>query len=290
MYFINNDMKYNYYTTKFSLNGEEAFSLRYRLYESTIVEKFIEVVETADDDVIQPIETNLELNATKETIVNKWLRMWQLAQELQKYEYFSGRINFDITKDPWSIDLLNHLHKFVEEFGLLCENKSMSFADKHRLLLLCKEYNRLIHYFEGNNLNDSGWMGYRISAGSKKIPMTLDETLLGQGTYNKNKLYLGYGEIGKQLRHMFQNNDIDGLNRGDSNPKSKVSAEVFMPFQTMEFNYQEYEEWVQTHYNSQISHPLQYDDPRQWAVWEIGELVHPVPRIVLYSSVEFYFD
>jgi hypothetical protein len=254
------------FIVKLLYDGNENSRLEYNLYDNPVVDTFIETVNFGSDVPIY----HTSMTFSKSEVVNNWVEMYQLAKKLAEFPAYSNSLQFNrVIEEGYSQDLLNHLHWFVEEFEVLDLKGEMPDEYKSWVGPAISRINDLIHNMENDFVGyNSSWLGFRMEP-FKKIPITQEHLQYFTPDYAKHKLFLGYSEVGKTLKHMYEAKDTEAAKRGQSNPKAHITNEVMIPYFNSKLNYPEYEIWCQQHT------PEDPTDPRQYCQFEIGELVDP---------------
>ena len=257
------------FVIKLMKNGSEVSKLVYNLYDNVVVDDFLRAVDYGSD---VPVYAS-SLVFTKSHIVDEWVEMYQLAKKLSNFSLYSDRIQYErCFEEGYSQDLLNHLHWFVEEFEILFYEGKIPDEDCDWVAPAVSRMNDLIHSMEGNLIGEgTGWLGFRMDP-FLKIPLRDEHLPYFQDHYAKDKLFLGYSEVGKTLRHMYEANDIDGAQREQTNPKQHITNEVMLPFfEDGPFDFDNYAKWCQTYSTED------HTDKRQYCYFEIGELESKTP-------------
>lgn len=254
------------FIVKLLWNGSETSRLEYNLYNSPVVDDFISAVHAGSDVPVY----HTSMTFSKSEVVDNWIEMYKLAKKLAGFPAYNNRINFNrCIEEGYSQDLLNHLHQFVEEFEVLDLQGEIADEYKQWVGPAVSRINDLIHNMENDQVGyRSSWLGFRMEP-FQKIPLREEHLEYFQPDYAEKKLFLGYSEVGKTLKHMYEANDIDAAQRGQSNPKAHITNEVMIPYFNSRLDYDDYEEWCKK-YSAE-----DYTDPRQYCFFEIGELADP---------------
>lgn len=240
--------------------------LVYEFYDNLVANKFLGLLDNNGLDV-DHYSTNITF--TKEEVLSRWLEMHRHSQIIEQHPLYKGRLHFELDA-TCTQELLNHLHQFVEEYEIFRLDGKMTPSDNQLIGPSIDKMNSLIHYFENNNLQQVGWVCFRIGDVSRSL-FTEEEVALGQADQFKDKLYIGYGEVGKTMKLMYQNQDTDGIERQQTNPKQSVTTELFLPFGDILFNQNQYTDWCAD--NNIETGNYHFNDKRHWATWEVGTLV-----------------
>lgn len=251
----------------FLLRGKVVNDIVYQLYNNSVTETFIQLLKQSGL-AVPSFETNITF--TKNEIIQCWQDMYKQVQILGEHPSFAGRIHYTLDMEN-NQKLLNHLHQFVEEYEIFYRKGAFSFQENAVIDPAIKQLNSHIHFLECNELYGTGWIGFHIGNVIRK-EFTSEQIEMGQADYFKDRLYLGYGEIGKTMKLMYQNRDFEGIRRQQSVPKKSITTEVFFCFDDLApFDKQSYFNWCTM--NKVKTGNCHYTDPRHWACWEIGEVI-----------------
>jgi hypothetical protein len=188
------------------------------------------------------------------------------------------KIDVDITSDI-TLKKLFDLHECVERLG---QRQRANDPDLEKCETLDEvvddfaQLNKLIHKLEGT-LHGGEWLtasfGAQVGDPDLKIA-PLKYRMLQEATfgYKRDRLYLDYCETGKNMGHIFQQNDVETLQRKMVQPQRNIHPSIFLNFKSdMVLNFEDYKKWCID--NNAEEFGYDYENPRWWGVWELGTIV-----------------
>jgi len=216
--------------------------------------------------------SNVSFDQTKLETINNYIEYKSIIEQINQFEY-NDKIETDV-----SINMTNQkLFDTHEYFEILGEKKRTGELPEteeiKKMWSLANRMNTLIHKMEGSAIID-GSQWYQALFDKPAIVRTdLDEALLLEAVedYEENKIYIGYGETGKNLHHVFPLNEIDLVKRKMVQPQRSILTEFFVVFgENQPLNWNSYEEWCLE--NNVESYGYDYKNPKYWGKWPIGEI------------------
>jgi hypothetical protein len=228
-------------------------------------------------------------NRTKVEIVNDFFRLNQIVNDINQSSY-DRKITVDMTKD-FSLQKLFDLHEHFEDLGERKRSKdpTLSLDSYEEIINLGCEMNGLIHKLESDIKGGDFFQALFQKPDIVRIPLT--ESIIKEAVqnYRADHLYVGFGETGKNMGHIFQINDIEVLHRKLVQPQRFVLTEFFLPFSTHSFDYEKYIKWCKD--NDAEGYGYDYTNPIWYGKWEIGKIISKSWRTTadfpLYNKVEY---
>lgn len=234
---------------------------------------FIDLIK-AGDGISR--HNNTSINRDKLDIVNTFLELKRYVSKINNSTY-DIKIDIDIEQDITAKKLFD-LHEHVEHIG---QRERVNDPDLERCETLTEviddfaQLNKLIHRLEGG-LHAGNWLtasfGLPVSDPELKVyPLKyrmLSEAIIG---YKKNHLYLDYCETGKNMVHIYQQNDVETLQRKMVQPQRNIHPSIFMNLQTdIKIDFEEYKQWCEENNAEELGYD--YENPRWWGTWELGKI------------------
>jgi hypothetical protein len=210
-------------------------------------------------------------------VVNTFLELKRYADKINDSTY-DIKIDVDITRDITYKKLFD-LHECVERLG---ERQRANDPDLKKCKTLTEviddfaQLNKLIHKLEGT-LHGGEWLTASFGApvGDPDLKIApLKYRMLQEATfgYKRDRLYLDYCETGKNMGHIFQQNDVETLQRKMVQPQRNIHPSIFLNFKSdMVLNFEDYKKWCID--NNAEEFGYDYENPRWWGVWELGTIV-----------------
>jgi len=216
--------------------------------------------------------TGVSFEKSKLEIINNYIEYKDVIEKINQYDY-SEKIETDVSKDM-SLQKLFDTHEYFEVLGevrrkgLLPDTQEMD----DMFNLACR-MNTLIHKMEGSaTLEGSQW--FQALFDKPTIYRTdLDDALLAEAVedFEEHKIYIGYGETGKNLHHCFQFNETDLVHRKMVQPQRSILTEIFLVLNgEMPLRWEKFEEWCIE--NDVESYGYDYKNPKYYGKWAIGEI------------------
>ena len=150
--------------------------------------------------------------------------------------------------------------------------------------------NGLIHKLE-SSLNSEEWFQALFQKPNiVRVPLT--ESLIKEAVqdYRKDYMYVGYGETGKNMGHVYQINDIEVLQRKLVQPQRNILTEFFVSLDNSFFDYEAYIKWCEDN-KAKEEYGYDYTNPIWYAKWEIGPIVekswNSVENFPVYDTIKF---
>jgi hypothetical protein len=220
---------------------------------------------------------NISLNRDKLDIVNTFLELKRYMDKINDSTY-DMKIDIDITRDM-TFEKLFDLHECVERLG---ERQRENDPDLEKCETLSEviddfaQLNKLIHKLEGS-LYGGDWLtasfGPPVGDSDLKI-VPLKYKMLSEATigYKKEHLYLDYCETGKNMVHIYQQNDVQTLQRKMVQPQRNIHPSIFLTLNSdMVVDFEGYKKWCEDNNAEELGYD--YENPRWWGTWELGKVV-----------------
>ena len=219
---------------------------------------------------------NTSINRDKLDIVNTFLELKRYVKKINNSTY-DIKIDVDIEQDI-TFKKLFDLHECVERIG---ERERTGDPDLKKCKTLTEviddfaQLNKLIHRLEGG-LHAGNWLTASFGApvGDPNLEVyPLKYRMLSEATigYKKDHLYLDYCETGKNMVHIYQQNDVETLQRKMVQPQRNIHPSIFMNFQSdMKIDFEEYKKWCEENNAEDLGYD--YENPRWWGTWELGKI------------------
>ncbi len=220
---------------------------------------------------------NTSISRDKLDIVNSFLELKAYVDKINNSTY-DIKIDVDITSDI-TLKKLFDLHECVERLG---QRQRVNDPDLEKCETLDEvvddfaQLNKLIHKLEGT-LHGGEWLTASFGApvGDPDLKVApLKYRMLQEATfgYKRDRLYLDYCETGKNMGHIFQQNDVETLQRKMVQPQRNIHPSIFLNFKSdMVLNFEDYKKWCID--NNAEDFGYDYENPRWWGVWELGTIV-----------------
>jgi len=210
-------------------------------------------------------------NRSKVDVINDFLRLRDIVTAINNSSY-DRKIEVDLSTD-FSLQKLFDLHEHFEHLGhrKRSNDSTLDLSAYEEIINLGCEMNGLIHKLE-SGLNS----GYFFQALFQKpnivrIPLTETITKEAVNDYKENYMYVGYGETGKNMGHIYQINDVEVLQRKLVQPQRYILTEFFVALKDMPFNYNKYVTWCKD--NRAEDYDYDYTNPIWYGKWEIGKIL-----------------
>lgn len=255
----------------FSKEGKSTGWIIIELNENLTTSVFIDLINQVHN---VSTHNNTSINRDKLDIVNTFLELKRYADKINNSTY-DIKIDVDITRDI-TLKKLFDLHEYVERLG---ERQRANDPDLEKCKTLPEviddfaQLNKLIHKLEGS-LHGGDWLtasfGAPVGDPDLKIaPLKykmLQEATLG---YKKDRLYLDYCETGKNMAHIYQQKDVETLQRKMVQPQRNIHPSIFLNFKSnMELDFEDYKKWCVENNAEELGYD--YENPRWWGTWELG--------------------
>lgn len=219
---------------------------------------------------------NTSINRDKLDIVNTFLEMKHYMDKINDSTY-DIKIDVDIAKDI-TFKKLFDLHEYVERLGQRIRTNDPDLDKCETLEEVINDFaqlNKLIHKLEGG-LHGGAWItaSFGPPVGDPDLKISpLKYRMLSEATagYVKDRLYLDYCETGKNMSHIFQQNDVETLQRKMVQPQRNIHPSIFLNFKSdMKFDYEAYKQWCIDNNAEELGYD--YENPRWWGTWELGKI------------------
>ena len=231
---------------------------------------------------------------TKLDTINNYIEYKNIVERINQYDY-SEKIEVDVSTEM-TIQKLFDTHEYFEAMGEVKRQGLLPDTEEIKEMwnLACR-MNTLIHKMEGSaTLEGSQW--FQALFDKPTVFRTdLDDDLLAEAVedYEENKVYIGYGETGKNLHHAFQFNEIDLIHRKMVQPQRSILTELFVVLNgDMPLRWEKYEEWAIE--NNVESYGYDYKNPKYYGKWAIGEIEYKsfdsLAKFPIYDEVRISFD
>lgn len=220
---------------------------------------------------------NISVNRDKLDIVNTFLELKSYVDKINDSTY-DIKIDIDISGDMTYKKLFD-LHECVERLG---ERQRENDPDLEKCETLSKviddfaQLNKLIHKLEGS-LYGGDWLtasfGPPVGDPDLKI-VPLKYKMLSEATigYKKEHLYLDYCETGKNMVHIYQQNDVQTLQRKMVQPQRNIHPSIFLTLNSdMVVDFEGYKKWCEDNNAEELGYD--YENPRWWGTWELGKVI-----------------
>ncbi len=214
---------------------------------------------------------NHSINRNKIEIINDFLRLQEIVRLINASSY-DRKIEVDLERD-FSLQKLFDLHEHFEHLGerKRSNDPTLVLSAYEEIINLGCEMNGLIHKLEG-----SLYGGQWVQALFKKpeivrVPLTAELIADATQGYKKNVLYVGYGETGKNMAHIYAMNEVELLERKMVQPQRFILTEFFLPFDDMPLNYENYKSWCIK--NKAAEFGYDYENPLWYGTWPVGDVV-----------------
>lgn len=242
--------------------------LKVKLHDSLTAKTFLQSLDLTN----RISDThNHSISRTKVEIINDFLRLKQLVNLINASSY-DRKIDINLDTD-FSLKKLFDLHEHFEHLGhrYRTKDESLSLIAYEEVIELGCEMNGLIHKLE-TSLYSGSWMQALFKKPNiGRIPLTTELISESVKDYKKDHLYVGYGETGKNMAHIFQMNEVDLLERQMVQPQRYILSEFFIPFEDMIMNYSEYLNWCKK--NNAGEKGYDYENPIWYGKWEVGQII-----------------
>ena len=228
-------------------------------------------IHAIEQTTLSSITHNHSFTRSKIEVINDFLRLKELTTLINNSSY-DQKIDCDLEKE-FSLQKLFELHEHFEELGERYRSNDITL-DKdayNQVINLGCEMNGLIHKLEGS-LYGGQWMQALFkNPNIVRIPLTdelIDEAV---SSYKKDHLYVGYGETGKNMAHIFEMNEVELLSRQMVQPQRYILSEFFITLDDKPFNYDGYINWCKEHNAQELGYD--YTNPIWYGKWEVGKIV-----------------
>lgn len=224
----------SFVTFTFLDKNDKTHDLIYYLYESNLVQRWIDV---------------LKKNIVKE---NSYIHSFLMNYTYERFPEILTEFNQIITKinerydkilpkfpDTSYLDqeILNHLHEEFESYGDRIEEfieEKIIFADLHARFL---RLNELIHICE-IMISDKTNKNLKMSVLFDIYPQGIHEEIQERdklyltSQFQWGRLYLGYNTLGKDWLETYNHNDLEVIKRNQVRPQRRFAAESWLYFST----------------------------------------------------------
>lgn len=231
---------------------------------------------------------------TKLETVNNYIEYKNIVERINQYDY-SEKIEVDVSTEM-TLQKLFDTHEYFEALGEVKRQGLLPDTEEIKEMWnLATRMNTLIHKMEGSaSLEGSQW--FQVLFDKPTVFRTdLDDDLLAEAVedYEENKVYIGYGETGKNLHHAFQFNELDLIHRQMVQPQRSILTELFVVLNgDMPLRWEKYEEWAIE--NDVEAYGYDYKNPKYYGKWAIGEIEYKsfdsLARFPTFDEVRISFD
>lgn len=256
-------MKINFYRGKAVVGFVEI-----NTFNTVTASTFIDALKKTD---LKSSTHNHSINRNKIEIINDFLRLKEIVGLINSSSY-DKKIEVDL-KQEFSIQKLFDLHEHFEHLGerKRSNDPTLVASSYEEIINLGCEMNGLIHKLEG-----SLYGGHWVQALFKKpeiIRIPLTDEIIAEATkgYKKNTLYVGYGETGKNMAHIYAQNEVELLERKMVQPQRYILTEFFLSLSNKMLDYKDYKDWCLK--NNAKDYGYDYENPIWYGTWPIGEIV-----------------
>jgi len=224
----------------------EIKNISYKLYDNSLVDKWIKLTE---DNFIQGNRkiSSVFINKTTNDLPELIFNLNQILEKINN----SYDIPIEIF-DSLDTEKLNYLHEQFEKFGGRIESLHQSGKYDPVLARHFFSLNEHIHTIE-TALESSfpRWTGFGILYNLHPVGLHLDiqdqDLLFLEPHFTWGKLYLGYDTLGKDWMSIYQDNDIEVIERNMVKPQRRFAAESWLHFgvdQTQHEQISKFLSWV----------------------------------------------
>ena len=249
-------------------NEENVGHIKFKQYDNLASKYFQEnILQTKQETST----SNTSFDKTKLDIINNYVEFQDIVNKINSFDY-SDKIELDFST-PMTLQKLFDAHEYFEVLG---EKKRTGILPEtpeiKAMWSLANRMNTLIHKMEGTpGLTGTQW--YQALFDKPIIRTDLDDDLIKEAVmdYEENKIYIGYGETGKNLHHAFQQNEVELVQRKMVQPQRSILTEFFVAFGDMPLRWDRYEDWCIK--NDVVSYGYDYTNPIYYGKWAIGEIV-----------------
>ena len=233
---------------------------------------------------------NHGFNKTKVDVINDFLRLNDIVTAINNSSY-DRKIEVDLST-TFSLQKLFDLHEHFEHLGhrKRSNDPTLNTEAYEEIINLGCEMNGLIHKLE-SSLNSGKWFQALFQKPNiVRVPLT--ESLIKEAVqdYRKDYMYVGYGETGKNMGHVYQINDIEVLQRKLVQPQRNILTEFFVSLDNSFFDYEAYIKWCEDN-KAKEEYGYDYTNPIWYAKWEIGPIVekswNSVENFPVYDTIKF---
>jgi len=269
----------------FYKNNEQTGFLEIDPHQSKTANTFLEALS-------QTTKTSTTYNhsftRSKIEVINDFLRLKELVNLINNSSY-DRKIDVDLNSD-FSLQKLFDLHEHFEDLGerFRSDDPTLSRDAYEEIINLGCEMNGLIHKLEGN-LYGSQWMQALFKKPNiVRIPLTEEIISEAVPDYKKDHMYVGYGETGKNMAHIFAMNEVDLLKRQMVQPQRYILSEFFISFNDSYLDPKEYKNWCEKHGASELGYD--YNNPIWYGKWEVGRIIsksyHAIEHFPEYDEIK----
>jgi hypothetical protein len=257
-------------------DGESLFQY-FKMYENTVVDKFIEIINNLNNKERPPktMFNNFCINVgdVKELMEKEYVKLIYSIDSFinENNNGFTFHNRFEL--EYISQEKLNALHtEFEENLVAFSSRGSLQTSDNNflremtqinnacdclRIEQLLNQVNNSIHCLEtlllkSNIINGDGcYSGHYTSflrhKNDVKLPLNDDEYSLFTLECEWGELLLGYGTTGKSLYHVFKDNDMELITNTHFNlsPQVSVTSNIMAAFFEVKSNHtNDFEDWL----------------------------------------------
>jgi hypothetical protein len=239
-----------------------------KVFETQTAKTFVDVISKTNKT---SSTTNHSISRNKIEIINDFLRMKEVVKQYNDTSY-DRKIDVDLEKD-FSLHKLFDLHEHFEYLGerKRSNDPTLNIKAYNEVINIGCELNGLIHKLEGNLYGGQWLQALYKKPDIVRIPLTEEIISEAVSGYRKDVLYVGYGETGKNMAHIFQMNEHELLERKMVQPQRYILSEFFLPFNDMPLDYEGYKKWCIKHNAAEKGYD--YENPIWYGKWEVGQIV-----------------
>lgn len=254
----------------FYKNNEQTGFLEIKPHESKTANTFLEALSQTTKT---STKHNHSFTRSKIEVINHFLRLKELVNLINNSSY-DRKIDVDLNSD-FSLQKLFDLHEHFEDLGerFRSDDPTLSHDAYEEIINLGCEMNGLIHKLE-STLYERQWMQAlfkRPNGTIARIPLTKKIISEAVPDYKKDRMYVGYGETGKNMAHIFAMNEVDLLKRQMVQPQRYILSEFFISLNDADLNYKGYVDWCKKHGASELGYD--YKNPIWYGKWEVGKII-----------------
>jgi hypothetical protein len=236
---------------------------------------------------------NHGFNKSKVDVINDFLRLTNIVTAINNSSY-DRKIEVDLSTD-FSLQKLFDLHEHFEDLGhrKRSGDPTLVMSAYEEIINLGCEMNGLIHKLE-SGIN-SGYFFQALFQKPDIVRIPLTESVIAEAVkdYRQDYMYVGYGETGKNMGHVYQINDVEVLHRKLVQPQRYILTEFFVSLADAHFDYEKYIKWCKDN-KTQEEYGYDYTNPIWYAKWEVGPIVekswNTLENFPVYDTITFFAE
>lgn len=270
---------------EFYYNNNLSGVIEIKLFDTLTAKSFVDAISKTNR-ISQTV--NHSISRDKIEIINDFLRMKEVV-DLYNATSYDRKIEVDLEKN-FSLQKLFDLHEHFEYLGERKRNNDPTLSSEaySEVINLGCELNGLIHKLEGSLYGGQWLQALYKKPEIIRIPLTDEIIAEAEFGYKKDILYVGYGETGKNMAHIFQMNEVELLERQMVQPQRYIITEFFLPFNDMPLDYAGYKKWCIKH--RAIERGYNYENPIWYGTWPVGQVLRKsfsnLAQFPIYDSIK----